>query len=57
VGEDENSIVVKAEGPGCKADDIDISVHGNTLTISGEKRAEDEKAERAKAVKVKIKAD
>jgi len=46
VAEDENAIVVKAEVPGCKADDIDISVHGNTLTISGEKKQEEEKKEK-----------
>jgi len=40
VADNENEIVVKAEVPGCKADDIDISVHGNTLTISGEKKEE-----------------
>ena len=46
VAEDENAIVVKAEVPGCKADDIDISVHGNTLTITGEKKQEQEKKEK-----------
>ncbi|UCF43423.1 MAG: Hsp20/alpha crystallin family protein [Planctomycetota bacterium] len=46
VTENENDIVVKAELPGCKADDIDISVHGNTLTISGQKKAEQEKKEK-----------
>ena len=46
VAEDENAIVIKAEVPGCKADDIDISVHGNTLTISGEKKQEQEKKEK-----------
>jgi HSP20 family protein len=46
VTENENDIVVKAEVPGCKADDIDISVHGNTLTVSGEKKAEHEKTEK-----------
>jgi HSP20 family protein len=42
VAEDENEFVVKAEVPGCKAEDIDISVHGNMLTISGEKKQEKE---------------
>jgi HSP20 family protein len=28
--------------PGCKAEDIDISVYGNTLTISGEKKETEE---------------
>ena len=44
--ENENDFVIKAEVPGCKADDIDISVHGNILTISGEKKAEEEKKEK-----------
>ncbi len=46
VAEEENSVVVRAEVPGCKADDIDISVYGNTLTISGEKKLEEEKKEK-----------
>jgi HSP20 family protein len=46
IAETENEFVVKAEVPGCKADDIDISVHGNTLTVSGEKKAEEEKKEK-----------
>jgi len=46
VADSENEIVVKAEVPGCKAEDIDISVHGNTLTIRGEKKAEEEKKEK-----------
>jgi len=46
IAETENEFVVKAEVPGCKADDIDISVHGNTLTISGEKKEEEEKKEK-----------
>jgi len=46
VSEDEDSITVRAEVPGCKAEDIDISVHGNTLTISGEKKLKEEKKEK-----------
>ncbi|MEJ2703029.1 MAG: Hsp20/alpha crystallin family protein, partial [Sedimentisphaerales bacterium] len=46
VAEEENSISVRAEVPGCKAEDIDISVYGNTLTISGEKKFMDEKKEK-----------
>ena len=46
VAEEENAIVVRAEIPGCKAEDIDISVYGNTLTISGEKKFEEEKKEK-----------
>jgi HSP20 family protein len=36
------AVVVKAELPGVKGDDIDIAVLGNTLTISGEKTEADE---------------
>jgi len=46
VGETENEFVIKADVPGCKAEDIDISVSGNTLTISGEKKEEVEKKEK-----------
>ncbi|MBC8469676.1 MAG: Hsp20/alpha crystallin family protein [Planctomycetes bacterium] len=46
VAEEEDSIIVRAEVPGCKADDIDISVHGNVLTISGEKKLSEEKKEK-----------
>lgn len=43
VADNEDAVVVKAELPGCKAEDIDISVHGNTMTVSGEKKQEQEK--------------
>ncbi|HUW19460.1 MAG TPA: Hsp20/alpha crystallin family protein [Sedimentisphaerales bacterium] len=46
VADNEDAIVVKAEVPGCKADDINISVHGSTLTITGEKKQEEEKKEK-----------
>jgi len=46
VAEDGDSIQVRAEVPGCKAEDIDISVYGNTLTISGEKKLKEEKKEK-----------
>lgn len=46
VAEEENAITVRAEVPGCKADDVEISVYGNTLTISGEKKVEEEKKEK-----------
>ncbi len=38
VAEKDDAIMVRAEVPGCKPEDIDISVYGNTLTISGEKK-------------------
>ncbi|MBW1699701.1 MAG: Hsp20/alpha crystallin family protein [Deltaproteobacteria bacterium] len=46
VTEDKNNYYVRAELPGFKADELDISVAGDTLSISGERKlpAEDEKA-------------
>jgi len=38
VTEDKNNYYIRAELPGLKADDIDISVTVDTLSISGEKR-------------------
>jgi HSP20 family protein len=38
VAEKEDTILVRAEVPGMKPEEIDISVYGNTLTISGEKK-------------------
>ncbi|MHC4455985.1 MAG: Hsp20/alpha crystallin family protein [Planctomycetota bacterium] len=46
VADNDNAVMIKAEVPGCKAEDIDISIHGNTLTISGEKKKEEEKKEK-----------
>ena len=46
IGETDDAFIVKAEVPGCKAEDIDISVHGNMLTISGEKHQESEEKEK-----------
>jgi len=46
VAEREDHFFVRAEVPGCKAEDIDVSVHGNTLTISGEKKEEEEVKEK-----------
>ena len=45
ISEDENSITVRAEVPGCRAEDVDISVQGNILMITGEKRQEKEEKE------------
>ena len=39
--EDQNEIVVKAELPGIKQEDIDIELTGDTLTIKGERKFED----------------
>ena len=46
IAEKDDEFIVKAEVPGCKAEDIDISVHGNILTISGEKKHEKEEKEK-----------
>ena len=40
-----DDVVVKAELPGMKKEDIDVSVTDNTITVSGEKR-EEEKVEK-----------
>jgi len=46
IADNENAVVVKAEVPGCQADDIDISVRGDVLTISGEKKQKEERKEK-----------
>ncbi len=46
IANQDNEYLVKAEVPGCKAEDLDISVNGTTLTISGEKKQEKEIKER-----------
>lgn len=47
VTEDRDNYYVRAELPGIKADELDMSVTGDTLSISGERKlpAEDEKAQ------------
>ena len=47
VTESKDNYYVRAELPGIKADELDISVTGNTLSISGERKipSEDEKAQ------------
>jgi len=40
VYEDKNSLVVKAELPGMKKEDIEISLHQGSLVISGERKFE-----------------
>ena len=39
--EDQNEIVVKAELPGIRQEDIDIELTGDTLTIKGQRKFED----------------
>jgi HSP20 family protein len=43
----EDEVVVKASLPGLKADDVQISVTGDTLSLKGEFMQEEEKKERA----------
>jgi HSP20 family protein len=43
VAENDNEFVVKASLPGVRPEDVQITVHGDTLTIQGETKAEDEK--------------
>ena len=38
VAEKEDTVLIRAEVPGLKPEELDISVYGNTLTISGEKK-------------------
>lgn len=40
IDETETEFTVSAELPGLKSEDVDISLHDNTLTIQGEKREE-----------------
>jgi HSP20 family protein len=42
VYEQKDDFIVKAEIPGMAKDEIDISLEGNTLTIKGEKKKEEE---------------
>jgi HSP20 family protein len=43
VCETEHEFVIKAALPGVNPDDVEITVHGDTLTIRGESKADDEK--------------
>ncbi len=38
----DSDLVIRAELPGVKQEDVDISLHDNVLTISGERRVEEE---------------
>ena len=49
--ENRDDLVLKAELPGMKKEDIDISLHGDVLTLSGERKEEEtfDKAESYRA--------
>lgn len=42
LAEDGNKLVVKAELPGIKPEEVELSVQDNTLTLAGEKKEESE---------------
>jgi len=43
--EDKDSLVVKVELPGMKREDIDVSLHEGSLSISGERKSEEKHQE------------
>src|SRR6266853_1375886 len=43
--EDKNNFIVRAELPGLKKEQIDISLQDGTLSISGERKSEDKSAD------------
>ncbi len=43
--EDKDKISLKAELPGMKKEDINVSLEGNTLTLAGERKHEEERKE------------
>lgn len=45
VMEDQDKLTVKAEMPGFKREDMNVSVHENNLILSGERKCEDEQNE------------
>jgi HSP20 family protein len=49
--EDKDNFVIRAELPGMKKEDIDISLHGDVLTLSGERKEQEvfDKAETYRA--------
>jgi len=45
IREDKDKLFVEAELPGMKKEDIDLSVHENSLVLSGERKTEEESKE------------
>ena len=39
---EDGNLVIRAELPGVKQEDVDITLHNNVLTVSGERKAEQE---------------
>jgi len=46
VAEHNDAFEVRAEVPGCKPEEIEISVYGNTLTITGQKQQRQEEKDK-----------
>ena len=46
IADQEHEYMIKAEVPGCRTEDIELSVSGNILTIRGEKKQEQEVQEK-----------
>ena len=42
VSEDKDNVYVRAELPGMRREDIDVSLHNGSLSISGERKSEEE---------------
>lgn len=42
VFDDEDQVIVRIEAPGMRREDFNIELHGNTLTVWGEKRSDQE---------------
>ena len=45
INEDKDVVTVKAEMPGLKKEDIDVSLHENQLILSGEKKCEGQRSD------------
>lgn len=43
VKESDDGYVLKADVPGVKQEDVDVSLHGNVLTVSGHRQSEERK--------------
>jgi len=43
ISETEDKLLIKAELPGLEANDVNVSISGDLLTIKGEKKKEEEK--------------
>jgi HSP20 family protein len=46
VSEDKDNVIIRAEMPGTKKEDVDISIQDNVLTLNGEKKQEKEEKDK-----------